>query len=93
MSRFTGLRIREDILFLGTDTGEFENLGGVESTAGNDDFLSGLDRAGRTAVLCKAGAGVGAVEGLSVQVFDTIGLRLAAAALGLVERNLGDEGV
>lgn len=82
-----------NILFLGANTGELEDLGRVEGTAGKDDFLGSPDGAGDTSVLGSAGAGVGSVEGLAVEIFDTVGLRLLALVLDLVEGNLGDQGV
>lgn len=72
------------------NTGQLEDLGGVEGTAGDDDLAARRHGARGAVILARAGAGVGAVQALAVQVVDAGGLGLVARG---VKVDLGDQGV
>lgn len=80
----------------GADAAEFEQLGGVEGAAAEDDFVAGADGAWNAAVGGIGGVGVAAegtgfVEVWAFEVGDAGCFRFGAGFL--VEEDAGDEGV
>jgi len=72
-----------------SNTTKLQNLRSVESTTGNNDLTTSVNRP-RNAGVFSAGARISTVQALAKEVVDTGGLR---CGVGGVEVDLGDQGV